>query len=44
MLRGARQDAPGVLHHLMIRGIAGIGFSVERRESITKRGNYSLQR
>ena len=60
MPRTARLDAPGVLHHVMIRGIerrkifrnnndreeqlemspAGIGFSVERGESIAKKGSY----
>jgi hypothetical protein len=33
-------DAPGALHDVMLRGIAGIGFSVEREESIAKTGNY----
>jgi hypothetical protein len=44
MPRTARLDAPGVLHGVMNRGIAGVGFSVERGKSITKKGNYSLER
>jgi hypothetical protein len=42
MPRTARVDALGVLHDVMIRGIAGVGFSVERGESIAKK--YSLER
>jgi len=48
MPRTARLDVPGVLHHVMIRGIEGrnianVGFSVERGESIAKEGKYSLE-
>jgi hypothetical protein len=43
MPKTTRLDAPGVLHHVMIRGIAGVGFSAERGESIAKEGNYSLE-
>jgi hypothetical protein len=36
MLRTATLDAPGALHHIIIQGAAGIGFSRERGESIAK--------
>jgi hypothetical protein len=41
--RTARLNGPAVLQHTDIRGIATIAFSMERRESIEKRANYSLE-
>ena len=47
MPRQARLDTPGVVHHIMIRGIERrkifiVGFSVERGETIARENGLQL--
>ena len=46
MPRRARLDAPGTLHHVMIRGIEGKGIfrnTQDREHSVTRLGDLSEQ-
>ena len=46
MPRQARLDAPGILHHAMIRGIEGksiIGDNRDRKEFVTRLGNLTKE-